>query len=264
MHKEKYKGFKIKLEADEDINSPREEYDNLATMVCFHNRHTLGDSDHGYHQHDYNSWADLRAQIEEDHGEVIILPLYLFDHSGLTMNTTGFSCPWDSGHVGFIFCSKERFRKETGYTEDELFNPDARRTPKVGERVKVKSSKEWAMVKAIDAQTVTVDFFHHYSKEYLEVHMPELDTDPQTFPLGEIAEVMASHAEEMLRGEVETYDQFLRGDVWGYTIKGVYNGDKIKDSCWGFYGQAYCLEEAKSQIDSYVAADARREVVRES
>ena len=30
----------------------------------------------------------------------VFLPLYLFDHSGITMNTSGFSCPWDSGQVG--------------------------------------------------------------------------------------------------------------------------------------------------------------------
>jgi hypothetical protein len=34
-----------------------------------------------------------------------ILPLYLYDHSAITMNTSGFSCGWDSGQVGFIYCS---------------------------------------------------------------------------------------------------------------------------------------------------------------
>jgi len=42
----------------------------------------------------------------------IILPLYLYDHSGITMNTTGFSCGWDSGQVGYIVMSYEKIRKE--------------------------------------------------------------------------------------------------------------------------------------------------------
>jgi hypothetical protein len=54
--------------------------------------------------------------------KLIILPLYLYDHSGITMSTGSFNDPWDSGQVGWIYCSKERFRKETGYTEDKLFN----------------------------------------------------------------------------------------------------------------------------------------------
>ena len=43
-----------------------------------------------------------------------MLPLYLYDHSGLTINTTGFSCRWDSGQVGWIYASKEDALKEFG------------------------------------------------------------------------------------------------------------------------------------------------------
>jgi hypothetical protein len=30
------------------------------------------------------------------------------------MNTTGFSCPWDSGQVGWTFVSKKKVREEYG------------------------------------------------------------------------------------------------------------------------------------------------------
>jgi hypothetical protein len=50
--------------------------------------------------------------------------------------------------------------------------------------------------------------------------------------------------EKLLAGEVETYDQYLTGDVWGYVIEDD-DGEHI-DSCWGFYGREYCEEEAKS------------------
>lgn len=45
---------------------------------------------------------------------MVILPLYLYDHSGITMNTSGFSCPWDSGQVGWIYADKEMLEKEYG------------------------------------------------------------------------------------------------------------------------------------------------------
>ena len=44
----------------------------------------------------------------------VLLPLYLYDHSGITMNTGGFSCPWDSGQVGWIFADSNAIRKEYG------------------------------------------------------------------------------------------------------------------------------------------------------
>lgn len=44
----------------------------------------------------------------------VILPLYLYDHSGITMNTSGFSCPWDSGQVGWIYATHEEVKKKYG------------------------------------------------------------------------------------------------------------------------------------------------------
>jgi len=44
----------------------------------------------------------------------VMLPLYLYDHSGLSMSTGGFSCPWDSGQVGYIYASREDVLKEYG------------------------------------------------------------------------------------------------------------------------------------------------------
>jgi len=47
-------------------------------------------------------------------GYNVILPLYLYDHSGLTMNTVGYSCPWDSGQVGWIYATYDDIRNEYG------------------------------------------------------------------------------------------------------------------------------------------------------
>lgn len=66
-----------------------------------------------------NMSMDALVSIAED--LVVILPLYLYDHSGITMNTTGFSCRWDSGQVGWIYATKDEIRKEYGkLTEDTI------------------------------------------------------------------------------------------------------------------------------------------------
>lgn len=174
------KKLAVRLVADLHAQSPRE-WDNLGTMVCAHRRYNLGDSD-GLDkarelivQHFSEEWLDregfdlthvpdVQAALERT-GKAILLPLYLYDHSGITMNTTGFHCPWDSGQVGFIFVSKQDVRNEFGW------------------------------------------------KKLTQGRIQMIQT--------------------CLKGEVEVYDQYLTGDVWGFEV--VEDGE-VTDSCWGFFG----------------------------
>jgi len=164
-----------KLIQDEYAANPRTEWDNLGTMV-FHKNYILGDRGHTYKTNDYASWDELEADIRKT--AAAILPLFLYDHSGITMRTSPFSCRWDSGQVGFIFISKAKALKEFG------------------------------------GKIVTKKL-----RERLETY---------------------------LRSEVETYDQYLRGDVWG--VKVFEDGEEI-DSCWGFYGYDYAELEAKAMCE---------------
>lgn len=38
---------------------------------------------------------------------IISLPIYVYEHGGITMNTGGYSCRWDSGEAGVIYMSKQ-------------------------------------------------------------------------------------------------------------------------------------------------------------
>ena len=139
----------IEIFQDEYCDSDPREWDNLGTMVCWHSRYNLGDKQecntpqqflvslaesviepydtkvNGWYTHELWEWAAYdNIPNDEDSGyplnalqelvdkHFIVLPLYLYDHSGLTMNTTGFYCPWDSGQVGYIYVSKEQVREE--------------------------------------------------------------------------------------------------------------------------------------------------------
>lgn len=51
---------------------------------------------------------------------------------------------------------------------------------------------------------------------------------------------------DVLKGEVETFDQYLRGEVYGYRIK---HGDETVDSCWGMYGFDYCVQAAEEELE---------------
>jgi hypothetical protein len=197
-----------------DPESPRA-WDNFGTMACWHGRYNLGDEqpdddplEHmaalvdeidgtfidtlhdiedahfeksvGEYDTLLDAWREIRRQTIEEHFEkhYISLPLYLYDHSGITISTGSFHCPWDSGQVGFIYVS----RKDA---EKELYPADS------------------------------------YPREFIRGDNVDWFSSLQT------------HVETIFKAEVETYDQFLRGDVWGFVLEE--NGEEI-DSCWGFYG----------------------------
>lgn len=51
----------------------------------------------------------IQSAIDKNY---VVLPLYLYDHAGITMSTSPFSCPWDSGQVGIIYISKKKALEE--------------------------------------------------------------------------------------------------------------------------------------------------------
>ena len=101
-----YKGYTIAVDYDSDPSNPRE-WDNFGTMVCFHKRYMLGDS-FKLDMDDYGSWSEVRDHIESELGAMVILPLFLYDHSGLSISvgaSRAEHASWDSGQVGFIYCT---------------------------------------------------------------------------------------------------------------------------------------------------------------
>lgn len=120
IHTETHDDHVIKIYHDPDAESPRD-WDNLGTMVCGHTRYNLGDDNSFSSARDFlidlldlNEDCRLDVAALEDRAKAIavILPLYLYDHSGLAMNTTGFHCPWDSAQVGYIYVTLADIRSE--------------------------------------------------------------------------------------------------------------------------------------------------------
>lgn len=126
--------YRIEIHHD-DIrggDSPRD-WCNLGTMACAHRRYNLGDeqvdpdtflrdlASEFFDVDAYDAASDeAKARFDEKVAQIIeanyiMLPLYLYDHSGITMNTSGFSDHWDSGHVGFIYVSRKKVREEYGW-----------------------------------------------------------------------------------------------------------------------------------------------------
>ena len=114
---ESFAGGTIKIIPDDDPESPRE-MDNTGIMVCWHRTHPLGD------KHSFASPLDFEEWAAENTDEIVArLPLFLYDHSGITMSTGSFDDRWDAGQVGWIYATRESIRKIWGdepYTEAQI------------------------------------------------------------------------------------------------------------------------------------------------
>jgi hypothetical protein len=94
VHSETYRGCSIRLVTDEDPPNPRE-FTDLGRMICSHRYYNLGD--------DQKENVDIESVTQN----ALVLPVYMYDHSGITLSTKPFSCTWDSGQVGIIYCRLE-------------------------------------------------------------------------------------------------------------------------------------------------------------
>lgn len=159
-------GHVLQMFHDTRAESPRD-WDNLGTMAIFHERYNFGDDDKkvSFSSADFSGWEEMKEYITNELKAVICLPIYMYDHSGITINTIGFSCPWDSGQVGFIYVTEKQMKDNYG---------------------------------------------EQYTPENVET------------------------ARKVLIGEVETMDQYIQGQVYGFRI--MHHGNLVGESYHGFFG----------------------------
>lgn len=261
MYISKYKNYLLVVDQDNFPLNPRTDYDNAGTMVCWHTRYNLGD-EHNYKEPDdflksllfsescveskvsqqiydflksgvskfakmeynqsvqewelfekysfgsFEEWNktsncseplsdwflndcicalpsnELTKFLRKIKG-MVILPLYLLDHSGLSISTSDFCNKWDSGQVGWIYMTSKDVIREFGEIND------------------------YTIVKA----------------------------------------------KHLLESEVELYDYYLRGEVYGYQLYDLNEEDEI-DSCWGFVGE---IDEVKDDIKDHLKTSSEEE-----
>mgnify|MGYP006284190749 CR=1 FL=1 len=105
-------GNTVVISYDSDLPSPRE-WVNLGTFITWQRRY------HSPDKNPFESPNDFKEYIQEEHPDSLILPVYKYEHSGVAYSTSPFSCPWDSGQVGYIYVTKEEIIKEYGSHSEE-------------------------------------------------------------------------------------------------------------------------------------------------
>lgn len=169
-------GNKILRIFNDDMADSPLSWSNIGKLICFHKRYDLGDK-HEYNHEQYDSYAEMEKDIVKKENAAIILPLYLYDHSCITIRTTSFNDRWDSGQVGFAIVTKETIKKE--------------------------------------------------------------------YSVKRISKKLLADVTSVLLGEIETYDQFIRGDVYRFEIVKLsvcdheHEHEEHEDSCGGFFGDDF-------------------------
>ena len=187
LYEERRSGLTLQIYIDDDPINPRQDFENFGHMVCWHRRYSLGDAHNFVNPFEFEIWlAGLQSDLEPTSARIaaamerkaVILPLYLYDHSGITMNTTGFTCPWDSGRVGYVYATVDEIRTEFGVKR--------------------------------------------------------------------VSKALRTKVADQLRSAVSVYDDYLTGQVFGYEIRN--DDNDVLDSCWGFFGETYCIDEARASL----------------
>lgn len=111
--------IKVEIVHDDDPYNPRED-DNYGIMACAHRRYSFSDEGEEIQVGNFNSWDEVEEYLIEECEAVVILPLWLYDHSGVSISTRSFigrahHADWDSGRVGFIYTTRERIERMQGW-----------------------------------------------------------------------------------------------------------------------------------------------------
>lgn len=99
--------------------TPQEREDLFEAYADWHAGSNIGIFEHVVYEYRDFLFSDALRDWSEGIGlprALISLPLFLYDHSGITMKTSRFGCRWDSGPVGFVWAE----RGKEGLTDDAI------------------------------------------------------------------------------------------------------------------------------------------------
>lgn len=208
--------YTAEIYSEEDLFETPRDWDNMGHMICFHRGYTLGDKT-DLKSDRFDGWKELMEYLVKEKKARIIMPLYLYDHSGISMKVGSFAgllpqghAEFDSGQVGFIYATDMDIR--------------------------------------------------------------------ENYLVKRITKTILARAEGLLKAEVETYNQYLTGEVYYYKItkhvKGMHNDcvhckkplevpepyeeDVDVDSCGGIYGWKDTIKEVNSILDHLIKEDEKK------
>jgi hypothetical protein len=260
--KEEYRGCTINVYYDETPEDPRT-WCNVATFVCEHRRYTLGDE------------QDIEGRIDSLFNDYVPAKA-IIDHFVKTRDAhlvPGDEDDYCDQYYEYkeTVCGKEYTRyidADTSDSDDSIASDMADQLDMCEKMLLLENTGEivtlpismyehsgislWLGSKwgHPDAQWDCSSIgFAYVEKKTAEKEMPQRKlTDEQKND-------WKKWAYAMMEGEMETYNKYVSGEVYGYMIEDE-EGEEASNvhlcGCWGFYDKDHLLEYAKNDIDTYL------------
>lgn len=187
-------GLSARIYQDDGPHNPRKN-DNLGRIATINiRRHEIRDKGEDFLPDDLSGWEDVERYLVRERGAVVILPVFMYEHSAMAISTESFigrahHAEWDSGQVGFIYATRQ-------------------------------------------------DIIGNFMVKRLTKGILKLTRDN-------------------LVGEIETFNQYIQGDVYEYRVvretkcpKCGHVEEESLDSCGGLYGLSYAKKEAMAALEA--------------
>ncbi len=178
-------GWTVEIYPDEDATSPRDDDSPGCRLIMSHRQYTFP-NDAGVDLDLFGSWQEVARHVEATENALVVVPVYMIDHSGVAFRAgQDFGGQdfggWDSGQVGIAYV-----------------------TPQI-----------W------------------------------VDTQGRAWT-GSDADREQAHW--LIVGDVETYGQYVNGEVYGYTVTDPIDGEQVS-ARRGFFGYDDAESEAKATAE---------------
>ncbi len=249
--KEQYRGYSINIYYDNGCSNPRE-WDNIATFVCEHSRYKIGDR------------QDVESCIND------LFYKYVSNQSIIEYFVKRYNAHLivDENGCQYYECKRKICGDEYTYYIGAYENCSEN---DVVEEMTLELSIGDKLQLIEDTDEVVMLGISMYEHGGITLWLGSIDNHPDSrwdcssigfaYVEKSVAEQEAPRnidwkkwAYDRMEEEMEIYDDYVKGDVYGYTIEDE-NGNVTRDSCWGFYGnlgEKHLLEQTKYEIDEWL------------
>src|SRR5215472_12939436 len=117
LRKSELHGYTVEIHQDEDPGDPRD-WTHGAELVFGHRRYDFP-NDAGIDFGEFANWTEVTAHLTSHEHALLVLPVYMLDHSGLAFRVAadfGDADPgnWDSGVVGLGYVTRQNWADTQG------------------------------------------------------------------------------------------------------------------------------------------------------